>query len=100
MAYSFVLRDIALEEFSEAFIWYEQQQNGLGKIFRRKIFDKLKKVCNNPLHYKKTHKQFHEALVDKFPFLIVYSIDEEAHLIIVFAIFHTSRNPRKKFNRK
>lgn len=100
MFYSLIFKDEALKEFAEAFAWYEEQQNGLGLSFRKKTYQKLENICNNPLHYKRSYNQFHEAIVDKFPFVIVYLIDERLQSITVFAVFHTSRNPKKKFKRK
>jgi plasmid stabilization system protein ParE len=99
MNYSFELKDHALNELTEAFLWYEKEQEGLGYLFRTKFLEKLNKICNNPYHYKVSYKNCHEALTDKFPFLIVYKIDEKAGCVIVVAIFHTSRNPKKKFRR-
>ncbi|WP_428328577.1 type II toxin-antitoxin system RelE/ParE family toxin [Mucilaginibacter sp.] len=96
MTYSYVLRQEALEEFTDAYIWYEEQREGLGKLFSVAIYNKLIHVCNNPLHYKASYKNFHEARADKFPFLIVYTINKELEQITVLAIFHTSRNPKNK----
>jgi plasmid stabilization system protein ParE len=99
MAYSFILKEEAIKELIQAILWYEEQQEGLGKSFRNKFYNKLQRVCNNPLHYKASSKKYHEALVNTFPFQIVYAIDEIEDLIIVIAVFHTSRNPKKKFRK-
>jgi len=34
------------------------------------------------------------VLVEKFPFLIHYIIDEDSRVVNVYAIIHTSRNPK------
>ena len=99
MIYSYKVRDEAVEQLVEAVIWYEKQKEGLGIFFKTKFYDKLDLICNYPLHYKASYKEYHEALTEKFPFLIVYSIDEKIKHITVIAIFHTSRNPKKKFKR-
>ena len=99
MAYSFLLKDEALKEFTEAIIWYEDQQEGLGRIFREKFYSKLTEVCKNPLHYRNSYKKYREALTDTFPFLIVYFVDETKNTIVVVGIFHTSRNPKTKFRK-
>jgi toxin ParE1/3/4 len=99
MIYSYDLREEASAEFINAYVWYEGQREGLGDLFEIAVYNKLDKICRNPLHYKVTYKKYHEALVEKFPFLIVYTIDEKAKEILVFAIFHTSRNPKKKFRK-
>jgi plasmid stabilization system protein ParE len=99
MDYSLVIREQAGEEFADAYSWYEEQQYGLGDLFEIKVKNKLTKICSQPFHYKDAYKKFHEALTDVFLFLIVYTIDEEEKQIVVIAIFHASRNPKKKFRK-
>ena len=100
MSYSYELRPDAAVEFTNSYVWYEEQQNNLGDKFIDAFYSKLNQICQNPYHYKSSYKKYHEALTDKFPFLIVYQIEEKAQKIVVIAIFHTSRNPKKKFRRK
>jgi len=99
MNYSYLLRRQASKEFTDAFVWYESEQEGLGELFLDAVRRKLEKICNNPYHYKNSYSAFHEALTEKFPFLIVYFIDEKSKIIVVTAIFHTSRNPKGKFRK-
>ncbi|MES2807169.1 MAG: type II toxin-antitoxin system RelE/ParE family toxin [Bacteroidota bacterium] len=91
------MRQEASEEFSDAFVWYEEQQTGLGYRFKNAIDNKINLICRNPYHYKVSYKTYHEAFTEKFPFAIIYTVDEDSKSITVMAIFHTSRNPKKKF---
>jgi hypothetical protein len=52
MSYSYSLKREASIEFADAFVWYEEQQEGLGELFNISVEDKLKQICNNPFHYK------------------------------------------------
>jgi hypothetical protein len=36
MKYSFIINAEAIQELTEAFLWYEEQQTDLGKEFREK----------------------------------------------------------------
>jgi ParE toxin of type II toxin-antitoxin system, parDE len=99
MSYAFELRQEAILELTNSVIWYEEQQSGLGIKFRGEVNNKLELICKNPFHYKKSYKNFHEALTYKFPFLLVYYINEKELKVVVLAIFHTSRNPKKKFRK-
>jgi plasmid stabilization system protein ParE len=99
-SYKLLLRDHATLELKEAYSWYEEQQQGLGEEFIKSIGEKLDKITNNPQHYKKTYKNYREALADRFPFLIVYIANETAKEILVVAIFHTSRNPKVKYRNR
>jgi len=38
--------------------------------------------------------------INDFPYLIVYKLYPGKNFVLVISIFHTSRNPRKKFARK
>lgn len=100
MSYSFELRQEAILELANSVTWYEEQQEDLGKRFREAVNSKLEQICKNPFLYKRTYKGFHEASTNTFPFLVVYHIDEKEQQVIVIAIFHTSRSPKKKFRRK
>jgi toxin ParE1/3/4 len=99
MSYDLKIRQEASQEFANAFVWYEEQQQGLGVIFENAVRRKLNQICKNPYHYKAEYNRFHQALTEKFPFLIVYTIDETSKQILIMAIFHTSRNPNKKFRK-
>jgi len=49
----------------------------------------------NPETYKLEFDVYRQAVVKKFPFVIIYTkIDSK---ILISAIFHTSKNPNKKF---
>lgn len=100
MSYTFEIREEALSELTQSIIWYELQSDGLGLRFREAFNSKLEQICKNPFHYPKTYKDFHEVSTEKFPFLIVYYIDEGKNKIIVISIFHTSRNPKKKYRHR
>lgn len=57
--------------------------------------NKLELIQNNPFHYP-IKNGFHETLVDKFPYLIIYKIIESRNIIYVSSVFHTSRHPKRK----
>ncbi len=99
MKYSFRIEQGASKEFIDAFVWYGEQQEGLEDLFKLAFDIKLDLICKNPYHYKTSYKKYHEAFTDKFPFSIVYTIDEKIKEITVIAVFHTSRSPKKKFRK-
>lgn len=100
MNYRLVIQQEADFELNETAIWYETQQEKLGLRFIDTTLKHLEHVRLNPKHYEKKHKEYREALVPDFPFVIVYRIEKEKHSVIVVAIFHTSRNPKHKYNRE
>lgn len=95
--YSIVFHSKADDEFYEAFQWYEDRLEGLGNRFIDCIEAKLKLVTSNPLLFSKKMGDFREAKVDTFPYVIVFKIFNEKRVILISAIYHTSRTPQNKF---
>lgn len=85
----------AERELYKAWKYYEEEQPGLGKRFGLAFTNKLEFVQKNPFHYP-LKNGFREALVDKFPYLIVYKVIESRNIIYVTSVFHTSRHPKRK----
>ncbi|MEM0542303.1 hypothetical protein WFZ85_06720 [Flavobacterium sp. j3] len=54
----------------------------------------MDRVHKNSLHYQIKRKPYREVFIKHFPYLIIYEI--ETSNIIVYAIFNTSLNPKKK----
>jgi len=59
----------------------------------------LKLICDNPTRWRNTYKNFHELSLRKFPFTIIYEIEFQNELVIVSAIYHDKRSPRKKYRK-
>lgn len=93
MTYELILQEEASLEILEAYIYYEDAQKGLGEKFM-KHFDKyLHRILNNPKHFQ-LKKNYREAYIHKFPYLIVFDIIDSK--IIVLSVFNTHQNPTKK----
>ena len=95
MNYTVDLLFKARQEIFESWVWYEEQEDGLGDRFEDAVFEKIALIAANPLHYP-LKKGTYEANTDKFPFLIVYRINKRRKLIMIVSVFHTSRHPKKK----
>jgi len=92
MSFSIVFTKGADKDISESMQWYELQKKGLGKRFFDKLYEKVEKIEKNPHLYAIRYNNIRCASIDKFPFLIHYSLDNTN--IVVLAILHTSRNPK------
>ncbi|MDB5114809.1 MAG: Plasmid stabilization system protein [Mucilaginibacter sp.] len=96
MSYKFDVLFKARQEIFEAWKWYEEQQDGLGERFEAEVFRKIVLITTNPLQYP-LKKRMHEVNTNDFPFLIVYRINKSRNLVMIVSVFHTSRNPKKKY---
>ena len=84
----------AEDEMSESYDYYEAEQTSLGDKFYREINHHLNLIESNPYHHPIRFIEELRALpLKKFPFLIIYWIDEVNQTVFVVSIFHTSRRP-------
>ncbi len=94
-----VLLPLAKQDIKDAAHWYNSKQKGLGKRFTTSVREKVKYICQNPkaiaIRYQKTRC----VLLDGFPFMIHYTVEEEKKKVIVSAVFHTSQNSDNWINR-
>ena len=96
MNYS-ILNPRARKELFEAWVWYEKRMFGLGDRFEDEVYNCIKQIEQNPERYAKKNNSFRETKIKRFPYLIIYRIEEEQKFIIISSIFHTSRNPKLKY---
>ena len=85
----------AEDELSEAYDWYEEQQPSLGNKFYNEVNHYLTLLEYNPHQFPiKYIEELRSASLNKFPYLLIYWIDEDNLQVIVVSIFHTSRHPK------
>jgi plasmid stabilization system protein ParE len=87
----------ALKEFEDAYLWYEENQIGLGERFSQEYLSKINFIKLHPNSFPKKKNGLREILVDDFPYSIIYDYKSSKELIVVASIFHNKRNPKKKF---
>lgn len=95
--YHLMISDESRLDILDAFSWYESRLNGLGKDFEACLEAGFNQIQQNPLIFQKRYKNLPVHFINRFPFGIHYLI--EANTIKVFAVFHTSRDPRNWINR-
>jgi len=96
--YSSIISSRAQKEIIVSWEWYEERQQGLGDRFLQEITTRIKDIENYPNRFPSRYKYYKEALVATFPFIIIYRINTRKRSIRIVSIFHTARNPKKKYN--
>lgn len=82
-------------ELADAFDWYEQQQATLGTKFYREVNHYLSLIEQNPFQFPIRYpSDLRVAALNKFPYLIIFWLDENDKLAFVNSIFHTSRESK------
>jgi len=93
MTFEIHFKNEAIIDIKESKVWYNEQQQGLGKRFYLAVADKIEKIKSNPLAYPVRYEQVRTVTLEKFPFLVHYYIDIENKKVVVLGVIHTSRNP-------
>jgi plasmid stabilization system protein ParE len=93
MTPSVVIRPEAEADLAEAFAWYEERRAGLGDRFLLSVEATLSAIKRYPESFPVVHRQVRRALLRRFPYGVFYTVAESA--IVVFAVFHCGRAPRR-----
>ena len=92
-----VIKPRAIGMAKNAYDWYEEQQPGLGDLFLHELQNCYDKVEIWPVSYAKIKKNFRQIILKTFPYVVVFEVFKDD--VIIYAVFHTSRSPRKKFKK-
>ncbi|MDB6122182.1 MAG: plasmid stabilization system [Pedosphaera sp.] len=82
---------LAKEEIKLAIVYYESCREGLGKAFLSVIESSIQKFLLNPFRYRKISGRFRRCLVERFPYGIIFSVEED--FIFIAAVMHLNREP-------
>lgn len=83
----------ALREARDAFVWYERQRPGLGRDFLEHLHDMLSLGRRVSELHRAVGPNTRRALLLKYPYVVYYALNSGE--MIVTAVFHSSRDPRR-----
>ena len=89
IGYRFLLP--AEEEMTDASVFYEAATSGLGAGFLDEIQRVVNILCDHPELGQPVGRGLRRALLHRFPFSIIYSVEIDALLIV--AVAHQRRQP-------
>ena len=95
--YRTIIRERASKEYLEAIEWYEKRSLQAAENFILIVQQALNEIEDRPDHFHIVYKNYREVKIKRYPFSIVYFIDEKKQSIIVTTLFHHKRNPKSKF---
>ena len=91
------LRPEAEQDLADVVGWYEESRQGLEHEFLDEILTMLSRIPDTPLMYPNVHRNTRRAIIQRFLFGIYYRVEDST--IVVVAVMHGSRNPRRWENR-
>ena len=90
-----IITNHAIKDFEKAKDWYEKQQESLGNKFADYLFNCFTEISKHPLGNASKYKYTREKFVKKYPYVIIYSLEE--NFIFILRIFPCKTNPKKKY---
>jgi plasmid stabilization system protein ParE len=93
MSRRLIIRPEAETEMAEAFDWYEDRVPGLGSDFLLCVDAVFDAILRSPQHFPCVHRTVRRALTRRFPYGVFFVEDDER--VVVLAVFHAKRNPRR-----
>lgn len=92
MPFTIFIEPLALLDIQQAIDYYDEKQAGLGKKFESALNHHLISLENNPF-FKIRYDRVRCVPVNKYPYMIHFTIEEVAKSVTVRAVFHTSLDP-------
>jgi hypothetical protein len=83
-------------EITEAYVYYEDQLNGLGERFLFELEKLIYTISKSPKAFQifNLNNSTRQAPLKVFPFVVIYKT--EIKKIVILAVFATSQDPIKK----
>ena len=81
----------AKQELEDAVRYYELEYSGLGKRFKEEVERAALRIAEYPQAWSVDRGDVRKCLLHKFPYKLLYSIEEDH--ILVIALAHQHRKP-------
>lgn len=96
MHYILIIRDEAVEEVKDAYLYYERVREGLGERFLSELRKRYLEISEHPQYYSfiDNKKSIRDIKVRHFPFKVIYEIIENR--VIIFSVFNRHQDPSKR----
>jgi plasmid stabilization system protein ParE len=81
-------------DVAAAATWYEDKRPGLGHEFIEEVIQVWRSLAENPLLAARRHpeRNLRWRFPERFPYRIIYEVDENTRTVIVLAVLHAARH--------
>lgn len=89
-------------DIADAAAWYDFRDPGLGQDFVTEVIRVWERLCRDPLTGARGRKgsAIHWHYPKRFPYKVVFEIDEKSRSLLVLAVLHAARLDRHWKDRK
>ncbi|MEJ7680694.1 MAG: type II toxin-antitoxin system RelE/ParE family toxin [Segetibacter sp.] len=92
MAYTVYITPTAIDDIEEALQYYNSKVADLGFKFTDDVNNNLQRIAQNPYAFTERYKNVRGKLLKKFPYLILYKVNNTTAGIEVIRLFNTYQN--------
>jgi hypothetical protein len=94
MSRRLIIRAETEVDITEAALWYEEHEAGLGLELTAEVHAAIGRAIGNPSGYLRLRKrpEVRRLLARRFPYRIFYIVRSDA--LVVFAVIHAARHDR------
>ena len=93
MGYSIKIEPEALKDIQEGIHWYNDFTPGSGRKFHAEVKEKINVLKSYP-NFQIRYDNVRCLPLEKYRYMIHFTIDEENKTVIIRAVFHTSKDPK------
>jgi len=98
MKYSLFVFEEVYQELENASKYYNEKRPGLESELFDEWLMALKRLQTDPEIYQKKKKNLRQAMLERFPFLVVFEIIEST--VVVYRFIHVRRNVKKRYPKR
>ncbi len=92
--YTILIDSDALIDIQDATDWYNKQLPGLGTRFQKQVRLQVNTLKTNAESFTTRYANVRCMVIRKFPFLVHFVLNRNEMTVEIFAVIHTSRNPK------
>lgn len=93
--YDLIIVERVYVDLNDAALWYEVQQIGLGKDLVFEFKKAVEALVSNPLGYEKKFKQFRHTMLKRFPFILIFEVENNE--IVIHRFINIKQQPSKRY---
>ena len=99
MSHRYLLHPLAQQEYEASLKWYLERSNRAAENFSLAVEYAFNLICEHPLRWRNEYTNYYELGLKKYPFTIIYTIEENKKLVLIIAVYHQKRKPGRKYRK-
>jgi toxin ParE1/3/4 len=97
ITFKYRLHPSAQDDYESSVSWYLKRSLKAATNFVNDIDRALAHICSDPKQNRNEYKNYYELSIHKYPFTIIYTVEEDLQTVIIVAIYHHKRKPGNKY---